>query len=201
MDAVIWAEYRKRYCNPSGVQYASLNLDRFRKSLLRDHPTRQADVDDSLRRFDLEVCEIICERFPTNEQGHFENPIAVRAALKDLRPDLSMDAVDGRLEKIVKQTVFRRVQPSSTQEVAESSSCPSILFQPNTTMAWVQSEYRQRYCDEDGMPNRSMNIDVLRDLLLKARPENSEEIKGAVKKLGIQICEVNLIKSTIPATF
>jgi hypothetical protein len=50
MDNLIWAEYRKRYCNTNQKQCSPLKLDRFRKRLVGDHPKREADIREALQR-------------------------------------------------------------------------------------------------------------------------------------------------------
>ncbi|CAO2647392.1 Nn.00g083140.m01.CDS01 [Neocucurbitaria sp. VM-36] len=53
---------------------------------------------------------------------------------------------------------------------------------------WVRKEYRERFCDNNGQPNKKVNLDSLRHRLNEQRPDQAPDIRDALKTLNLEIC-------------
>lgn len=47
---------------------------------------------------------------------------------------------------------------------------------------WVRGAYRKQFCDKNGQPIGTVDLDSLHSLLQKQRPDKTQEINDALKK-------------------
>ncbi|KAH8731842.1 hypothetical protein GQ44DRAFT_603455, partial [Phaeosphaeriaceae sp. PMI808] len=54
---------------------------------------------------------------------------------------------------------------------------------------WVRAEYRARHCNQSGRLVGKINLDGLREVLRKLRPNDAQAITKCLKQLSVEICE------------
>ncbi|XPS80812.1 hypothetical protein M3J09_012758 [Ascochyta lentis] len=132
MDDMVWATYRECYCGKDDIPSVPMDFQSFSKELLDAHPESKKELKVALKKFSMDSCIQILERWPQNASGFTLKRAAARGYLNSLRIDLDESECKQIVESIQTKNVQARREATTSQP---SSAHPAIAQATPTTQS------------------------------------------------------------------